>query len=92
MQELTLREFTEAVESDPKIAKRFQDSHSPGPVAARLGITRQSLHELLRRGRIEACRLVHKDGSLAAVVIFDDSVRRYERERAARLARTAARR
>lgn len=81
MQELTLKEFTEAVESDPRIAKRFQESHSPGPVADRLGVSRQRVHQMLLAGRLQGCRLVHKDGSLAAIVIFDDSLRQLERER-----------
>jgi len=67
--------------SDPAFAKRFRDSRSPGPVAAELGITREGVYQLVKRGRLDAIRIVTDSGRLMAYVIPDASVERYRATR-----------
>lgn len=66
---------------DLAFAKLWQHSSSPGPVGAELGITRDGVYQLLRRGRLDAIRLVSDRGSLLALVIPDESVKRYKANR-----------
>lgn len=62
---------------DPAFARLFQHSRSPGPVGADLGITRQGVYDLIKRGRLDAIRLVSDRGTLLALVIPDEAVDRY---------------
>ena len=78
----------EAKLSDPAFAKLFQSSTSPGPVAADLGVTREAVYDLIRRGRLDAIRFVSdgRRGRLLAILIPSGSVARYKATRYQRAA------
>ena len=50
------------------------------PVADRLGVSRQRIHELCMKGQVETLRVVNDDGSLAWLNIYEDSVKAYLRD------------
>ena len=54
---------------------------SPGPVAARLGISRQALHKAIRANRLNAIRIVDDSGNTTAVLIPGREVERFQRTR-----------
>lgn len=70
-------------------AKRFSASWSPSYVGAHLGIGRNAVYDLVKRGRLDAIRVVtdHTPRKLLAFVITQESVEafkatRYQRESA----------
>jgi hypothetical protein len=68
---------------DATFAKRFASGSSPGAIGAALGITRQAVYDLVRRGRLDAIRLVsdRTPQKLLAVLITSESVQRYRATR-----------
>ena len=79
MQTMTRDEFARAMEDDD-FRERFRKTTSPGPVADRLGVSRQRIHELCMKGQVETLRVVNDDGSLAWLNIYEDSVKAYLRD------------
>jgi predicted DNA-binding protein (UPF0251 family) len=53
--------------------------YSPGFVAARLGISRQGVHNAIVRGRLKAFKLV-RDSQVKAIIIPAAEVERYRLE------------
>lgn len=68
---------------DPAFAKLVASSGSPSAVGGDLGITRHAVYDLIRRGRLDAIRLVsdRSPRRLLALLITDESVRRYRETR-----------
>jgi len=64
---------------DPVFAKQFTNSSSPGGIVRKLSCSRQAVHELVQRGRLDAIRLVtdRKPHKLLALLISDESIERY---------------
>lgn len=54
---------------------------SPGGVAAELGISRQAVHELMQRGRLDAVYVIDKRGKLLMILIPPSAVAEYLRTR-----------
>lgn len=73
----------EAKLSDPTFAELFRASSSPGAVSQELGVTREALYDLMRRGRLDAIRLVSdsRPRRLLAILIPAAAVRRYRETR-----------
>lgn len=63
----------------PAFAKQFSAGMSPGAVGAELGITRQATHDLIRRGRLDAIRIVTdaKPHRLLALIVPESSLQLY---------------
>lgn len=57
---------------------------SPGSAAAQLGISRQAVHEAIRRGTLDAVMVVREDGKTQAFMIPDASIKAYAERRARR--------
>jgi transposase len=78
----------EAKLRDAAFAKLFSAASSPAAVASELGVTREAIYDLLRRGRLDAIRLVSDRGprKLLAVLIPAESVGRYRATRYQRAA------
>ena len=72
--------------SDPHFAKRWSASLSPGGVAQELGVTREAVYDLIKRGRLDAIRLTTRFGKLLALVIPIESVESFRATRYKRLA------
>jgi len=68
---------------DRAFAKQFRDSSSPGGIAEELGMTREGVYMLVRRGRLDAIRIVgdRKPHKLHAYLITRESVARYRATR-----------
>jgi hypothetical protein len=67
----------------PAFAKQFSASWSPGYVSSQLGITREGVYDLVKRGRLDAIRVVtdRKPHKLLAYVISEESVERFRETR-----------
>ncbi len=65
-------------ETDDPSASKVQGP-SPGGVAVELGITRQSVHQAIDRGDLDAWRVVDDStGKLRAIIITAASLKRYK--------------
>ena len=64
---------------DPTFAKWFSSGTSPGAVAAELGTSRAAVYDLVRRGRLDAIRLVSdgRPAKLLALLITHESIGRF---------------
>ena len=83
MQTMTRKEFMRRFAKDPVFGRRVDNSTSPGPVAARLKVSRQRVHALLENGKLDGVRVLKPSGGTAAIFIFTDSVDALLRDRAA---------
>jgi hypothetical protein len=78
---MTRKEFATRTAKDGSFRRRFQRSTSPGPVAVRLGVSRQRVHKMLEDGILDGLKVI-EDGEghhPLFIVIFDDSVEARER-------------
>ena len=73
---------------DPAFAKLFSASSSVGAICGELGVTRHAVYDLVRRGRLDAIRLVSDRAPrrLLAFLITAESVGRYRATRYQRMA------
>lgn len=73
---MTRKEFATRTAHDLAFRRRFAASSSPGPVAARLGVTRQRVYQLLDAGILDGLKVIEDgpDRHPLFIVIFDDSV------------------
>lgn len=71
----------EAKLRDPAFAQLWSRSKSPGGVAGELDISRDAVYDLIKRGRLDAIRLVTLTGRLLALVVPNESVERYRATR-----------
>lgn len=67
----SLDEWVSAREANPGL-----NGLSPGGAAAYLGVHRQSIHTAVKRGKLDAVRVV-EDGELKCIYITNDSIKRY---------------
>lgn len=78
---VTIDEYQEELWALPESKRDLVNGWSPGYVAARLGITRQAVHNAITRGRLNAYR-ISESGSpgspLRSIIIPEESVRAYE--------------
>ena len=74
---MEMSEWVQKVHSAPSeaAAKAF-NGRSPGGVASYLGISRQAVHDAIKRDRMNAWRLT-RDGKLTAILIPDHEVEYY---------------
>ncbi len=72
----TLKEWYEAMEKS-KDETRF-NGVSPGGAANRLGVTRQTIYNLLKRDQLDRITIVDSDGDKLAVLITMESLIRYK--------------
>lgn len=69
--------WVEGIESSPN-PENF-NGDSPGTVASELEISRQAVHQAIRRGDLDAWRVERdKTGELVAIYVTPESVRRYK--------------
>lgn len=60
--------------------------HSPGAVAAKLGISRQAVHLAIARGDLDAVELVSGDGDTICFLVDDASIEAFAEKRKRRRA------
>lgn len=51
--------------------------YSPGYVGAVLGISRAGVHNAIKRGRLDAHRVLDDSGKLLAIIVTKESIDRY---------------
>lgn len=73
---MTRKEFARRTYADGSFRSRFANSSSPGPVAVRLGVSRQRVYQLLEAGTLDGVKVIEDgpDRHPLFIVIFDDSV------------------
>jgi hypothetical protein len=88
IQRTTLSAWLKANEgADPR--SRNHPGTSPGGVAQRLGCTRQAVHKLIQSGTLDAIAVY--DGKLLAFyVVTEPSLRAYQQQKSAELAKRLA--
>lgn len=81
----TIERYSEAIKATPADRLSSINGASPGGVAAKLGITRQAVHDAIKRGSLHAYKLV-REGRVVAIIIPDDDVQHYRRNHLAKRA------
>lgn len=76
---MSLQRYSELLTSTPADRVCEVNGVSPGGAAARLGITRQGLHNAIVRGHIKVFKLL-RDSSLVAIIVPDAEIERYRLE------------
>lgn len=71
--------YGKLIDSTPADSMDDVVGYSPGFVAARLGISRQGVHNAIVRGRLKAFKLV-RDSQVKAIIIPAAEVERYRLE------------
>ena len=77
---ITLKDWMRKVrrEGDTPLETSKMQGPSPGGVATEFGLTRQAVHAAIRRGDLDAWRVVDDaTGKLRAIIITSESVTRY---------------
>lgn len=82
METLTRAEFTRRISADRTFVRRFREATSPGPVAARLGVSRQRVYKMLQDGVLDGVRVLNGDGRTDFVLVFEDGIEARERRTA----------
>ena len=82
MDVMTYRTFVKRIAQDPAFARRAGRGNSPGGVVARLGISRQAVHQALQRGWMTGIRVDDDRGNAVIVLVDEESVLERERRRA----------
>lgn len=85
---MSLKAWAKAVEAADPHAPNLQGD-SPGGVAARLGCTRQNVHKLIHSGILDAVA-VYEGERLSFYVVTEPSLRAYQQQKAADLAKRLA--
>lgn len=75
---LTFEEWSKIFESVSDEERDEWNGPSPGGAAGELGVSRQRVHQLLAKGKLNGIEFVEKDGSFRAFTVTDASIRRYK--------------
>jgi len=73
-----MQAYNEAFQALPADKKDTMNGYSPGGVAGRLGITRQAVHNAIKRDKLHAYKLTH-NGKMVAIIVPDSEVDHYRR-------------
>jgi len=76
---LTMEQYSELLLSTPEDKRSEVNGQSPGGVAGRLGITRQAVHDAIKRDTLQGYYIT-RNGRMVAIIIPDAEVARYRRE------------
>jgi len=76
---LTLTQWDELVEKGDPLVEKIKGP-SPGGAASELGVTRQRIHDLIRRGKLDATA-VYKGRKLLFYMVSDQSIERQKKAR-----------
>lgn len=75
--EITIQEFTENQHSHADSYSLSMNGYSPGYVGSQLGLRRSGVHMAIRRGTLEAFRILRPDGKLMAILIPQRAIDSY---------------
>lgn len=77
VRKIQLKDWMTAIEAGDPVTQDYSGGPSPGGAAAELGISRQAVHDAIKRGDLEALA-VYRGRRLSHYTISVSSLRRYK--------------